>query len=264
MTATFATSVFRAAYWLLVGVIVYLLFVFIVPEMDNPDAAAFLPIFAGFLVILLVGALIATRARPSPRRRWLWIALLVPPVLVLLANAPYIPYSLTHPVDPGFIPAVVLLLGTGVLLAAGVAVYRESGAAGPGDRWGPRARVAVAAIAGLTAGAVATGYVASGAAGGSASIAASPTIAATLVTEETTFATTSYSIGSGDVLGLFVENRDGFAHSFDIDALNVHVQLPAGATVALSVSPSAPGTLEFYCAVPGHREAGMVGTIVVG
>jgi len=265
MTATLATTVFRGTYWLLVGVVVYLIGVFILPELDNPDAAAFLPIFAGFLAILLVGALIATRARPSSRRRWLWIALLVPPVLILLMNAPYLPYSLTHPADPGFQVGWPLLVGTVVLVAAGINVYREAGVETAGGQWGSRAGIAVATIAGLTAGAVATGYLAANVAGGGAgTVAAPPTITGSLVMEGTAFATTSYSIGTGDVLGLFVENRDSIGHSFDIDALNVHIQVPANATVALAVEPTGPGTLEFYCAVPGHKEAGMVGTIDVG
>jgi len=263
MTTTFATTVFRGTYWILVGVIVYLIVVFILPAMDNPDAAAFLPVFGAFLAVFVLAAAVATRARPSARRRWLWIALLVPPILILLMNAPYLPYSLTHPADPGFQVVWPLLLGTVVLVAAGVSVYREAGDTAARARWGDRARVVVAGIAGLTAGAVATGYLAANVTGTAGTLSAPPTITDSLVMEQTAFRTTSYSMGSEDVLGLFVENRDSFAHSFDIDSLNVHVQIPANATVAIAVDPEGPGQLAFYCAVPGHEEAGMVGTIDV-
>jgi uncharacterized cupredoxin-like copper-binding protein len=70
-------------------------------------------------------------------------------------------------------------------------------------------------------------------------------------------------MGSSDVLGLFVEKRDSHAHSFDVDALNLHVQVPANSTVAFSIKPTGSGPLAFYCAIPGHREAGMAGTIDV-
>jgi plastocyanin len=93
--------------------------------------------------------------------------------------------------------------------------------------------------------------------------AATPTTTASLVAESTKFAPTTYTMGAADVLGLFVENRDSFAHSFDIDALNIHVQLPANSTVAIAIKPTGAGTLEFYCAIPGHKEAGMDGTISV-
>jgi uncharacterized cupredoxin-like copper-binding protein len=67
----------------------------------------------------------------------------------------------------------------------------------------------------------------------------------------------------GEVLGLFVTNNDGISHSFDVDSLDIHVDLPANSTTAIAIKPTEPGTLEFYCSVPGHREAGMVGTIDV-
>jgi uncharacterized cupredoxin-like copper-binding protein len=65
------------------------------------------------------------------------------------------------------------------------------------------------------------------------------------------------------VLGLFVENRDTISHSFDIDALDIHVQIPANATVAVAIKPTQAGPLKFYCAVGGHEAAGMAGTIDV-
>lgn len=264
MTTTFATMLFRATYWLLVAVVAYLIVVFILPSLDDPNAAAFLPVFGAFLAVLVVGAVIAARVQPSPRRRWLWLALLVPPILILLANAPYLPYSLVHPADPGFQVGWPLLLATLVLVIAGIRVYREAGAATAGA-WGGRARVTSAALAGLVIGLVVSGSLASATAGdGGGTLAAAPTVVDSLVMESTAFAPTTYAIASDDVLGLFVENRDSIGHSFDIDALDIHVQLPPNSTVAVAVRPDGPGQLAFYCAVPGHAEAGMTGTIDVG
>ncbi|HET7726916.1 MAG TPA: cupredoxin domain-containing protein [Candidatus Limnocylindrales bacterium] len=263
MVKTFATSLFRGTYWLLVGVVAYLILVFIVPSLDNPEAAAFLPVFGAFLVVLVVGAVIATRLRPSPRRRWLWLALVVPPILILLANAPYLPYSLVHPADPGFQVGWPLLLATLILVIAGIRVYREAGAATVGA-WDGRARLTVSALAGLVIGLVVSGSLASATAGdGGGTLAAAPTISDSLVMEDTSFAPATYAIASGEVLGLFVENRDSIGHSFDIDALDIHVPLPPNSTVAVAVQPVGPGQLAFYCAVPGHAEAGMTGTIDV-
>jgi|SRR5579859_144122 len=43
----------------------------------------------------------------------------------------------------------------------------------------------------------------------------------------------------------------------------LHVAVPMGTTGKLQFTASKPGTYEFYCTVPGHKEAGMVGTLVV-
>jgi len=43
----------------------------------------------------------------------------------------------------------------------------------------------------------------------------------------------------------------------------MHAHTAAGETVTVTFTPTEPGTYEFYCTVPGHREAGMIGTLVV-
>lgn len=43
----------------------------------------------------------------------------------------------------------------------------------------------------------------------------------------------------------------------------LHVAAEPGATNRLSFTPTKPDRYEFYCTVPGHKEAGMVGTLVV-
>jgi plastocyanin len=60
-----------------------------------------------------------------------------------------------------------------------------------------------------------------------------------------------------------LSNRDLFWHSFTIDrpALNVDVPVGGARQVTLTLPP---GTYRFYCRVPGHRQAGMVGTLRVG
>jgi uncharacterized cupredoxin-like copper-binding protein len=43
----------------------------------------------------------------------------------------------------------------------------------------------------------------------------------------------------------------------------LHVAAEPGATNRLSFTPTKPDRYEFYCTVPGHKEAGMAGTLVV-
>ena len=53
-------------------------------------------------------------------------------------------------------------------------------------------------------------------------------------------------------------------HDFTVDALAVHVPVAPGATTEVTIpADAAPGEYEFYCSVPGHKPAGMVGTLVV-
>ncbi|MCH7828479.1 cupredoxin domain-containing protein [Patescibacteria group bacterium] len=52
-------------------------------------------------------------------------------------------------------------------------------------------------------------------------------------------------------------------HTFTIDELGVNVSLPHGKTTRVEFTPSQTGTFTYYCAVPGHRNAGQIGTLTV-
>jgi nitrite reductase (NO-forming) len=60
-----------------------------------------------------------------------------------------------------------------------------------------------------------------------------------------------------------IVNDEAIPHDFTIDELGIKVALDANATVDVKIDAPA-GTYTFYCSIPGHREAGMEGTLVVG
>jgi Cu-Zn family superoxide dismutase len=54
-------------------------------------------------------------------------------------------------------------------------------------------------------------------------------------------------------------------HSFVVDALGLNQEMPVGQTVEVTIpADAAPGDYEYYCDVPGHEPAGMVGTLTIG
>ncbi|HJT38570.1 MAG TPA: multicopper oxidase domain-containing protein [Actinomycetota bacterium] len=57
------------------------------------------------------------------------------------------------------------------------------------------------------------------------------------------------------------DNMDPLEHNITIDALHLKVTAPANKTVSFSIAK--PGIYTFYCSIPGHRQAGMTGTITV-
>ncbi|HUG30318.1 MAG TPA: cupredoxin domain-containing protein [Candidatus Limnocylindria bacterium] len=260
MARTFWMRVFAATYWVLVAIVVYLLTIFVLPDLDNPDVVPFLVIFGVFLGLFIVVALAATLWRGAPRRPWFWLAGLIPAVALMLLNAPYIPYSLTHPGDvQGFTAALPLLVATLVVVASGWFSFRDARAQAGSAAPTRRAAMALTIAVSATFGAIATAIL--GAGGGSAT-AAEVTSAAVLEARDVTFVQESLGATAGETLGLVVVNHDSFAHSFDIDALNLHVQVPANASTLVAVTPAAAGSLQFYCGVPGH-EVAMKGTITV-
>ena len=52
-------------------------------------------------------------------------------------------------------------------------------------------------------------------------------------------------------------------HDFTIDELDAHVAADRGETATGGFSTDEPGTYTYYCSVPGHRDAGMEGTLTV-
>lgn len=68
-------------------------------------------------------------------------------------------------------------------------------------------------------------------------------------------------IPSDQEVTLLIPNLGAAPHNFSIDALKISVDIAPGETKEVKIKAPA-GTYEFYCNVPGHKEAGMVGTLV--
>ncbi len=67
----------------------------------------------------------------------------------------------------------------------------------------------------------------------------------------------------GETVTIVLDNNDHYAHSFDTDDLDVHVAMPANRQATATFTATEPGVFEFYCDIPGHTQAGMVGTLIV-
>ena len=94
-------------------------------------------------------------------------------------------------------------------------------------------------------------------------------------------------VAAGDVLEIAIQNVEAVLHDFTIDEIDadVHVSYLAGTgqhaheesqleadvhfaltepgTGVVHMKIHEPGEYVFYCSVPGHREAGMKGTLIV-
>lgn len=81
--------------------------------------------------------------------------------------------------------------------------------------------------------------------------------------EDFRFVPPEIRVKAGQPVNLALTNRGGVLHDLVIPGLRFHAEVAAGQrTTAGFVAPSV-GVYEFYCSVPGHREAGMVGRLVV-
>ena len=72
------------------------------------------------------------------------------------------------------------------------------------------------------------------------------------------------SASVGDTVNVTLDNEGVLEHNFVVTEFNVSLgPVPGGQTTEGSFTPDAAGTYEYFCDVPGHREAGMVGTLTV-
>ncbi|MGC4105796.1 MAG: ScyD/ScyE family protein [Thermomicrobiales bacterium] len=65
---------------------------------------------------------------------------------------------------------------------------------------------------------------------------------------------------AGEAITVTVKNTSPLPHNFSIDALKVSMFMQPGESNSVTFTPPA-GSQEFYCNLPGHKEAGMVGTL---
>jgi uncharacterized cupredoxin-like copper-binding protein len=77
---------------------------------------------------------------------------------------------------------------------------------------------------------------------------------------------TTLTVRSGRPVHLTLNNPGALIHDWVIDNLDgnkVAVEAAPSKTATLDFTPSKAGSYEFYCSQPGHKEAGMKGTLVV-
>jgi nitrite reductase (NO-forming) len=78
------------------------------------------------------------------------------------------------------------------------------------------------------------------------------------------FTQTELTVPANSEITVNLTNSGTAPHTFTIDALGVDSgQIPPGGTGTVTFNSGAPGTQEYYCSVPGHKQAGMVGTLIV-
>jgi len=70
-------------------------------------------------------------------------------------------------------------------------------------------------------------------------------------------------VKAGQPVNLALVNRGRILHDLTIPALGFQAVVQPGQRTAAALTAPAPGTYELYCSVPGHREAGMTGRLVV-
>jgi glucose/arabinose dehydrogenase/plastocyanin len=86
--------------------------------------------------------------------------------------------------------------------------------------------------------------------------------ALTVTMVDIAFDPTELTIPADTPATVSLPNNGAALHNFSIDELSVSVDVEPGQSGQAEVNGPA-GTYEYYCNVPGHREAGMVGTLTI-
>lgn len=104
--------------------------------------------------------------------------------------------------------------------------------------------------------------------------------------QDIAYSNTALTASRGEHIRIELDNKGGVTHDFTVDRMPtqglhmmggaggdehqhmtgehaMHLALDTGKSGWLEFEPTETGTYEFYCTVPGHREAGMHGTLTV-
>ncbi len=216
------------------------------------------PVLIFIAAALILAGMVATG--------WRWAPLLGVVVYggLLALAGPFIPYALAHPEESFMFSFMLVFLALAIVgIGAGIGAtaqnYRHAADERRTPRWLP---FALTALAALCLGAIWVAAIPQP--GASAGI--SPEMLAelpALTTEDFGFDQKVIRAKAGETVALRLDNRDPTGHSFDIDELSIHAPMTPGKSGLALFKPTQAGTYTFYCGVPGHREGGMVGRLVV-
>ncbi|MBA3947021.1 MAG: cupredoxin domain-containing protein [Herpetosiphonaceae bacterium] len=218
------------------------------------------PIFALFgLVPLVTAGLVLRRWRWAPALAALWSA------GMLLGNGPALVAAIVQPDETRAFAVNVLFVAVAVVgLGAGLAAAVQNRCTAPVDRHMPRlVPVLLATLVGLVVGAL---LVAAIPQHGPETLLDSAGLGnlPVLTAAQRRFDRPEIHVKVGATVGLRLVNQDQERHRFDIDAFNVHAPMPTKQNGVALFQATQAGTYTFYCGIPGHRAAGMQGTLIVG
>jgi uncharacterized cupredoxin-like copper-binding protein len=96
--------------------------------------------------------------------------------------------------------------------------------------------------------------------------ASSPQAVEIRSTDALRFEPATITVKKGTPVRVTLTNSSALEHDWVVDNLDgkkIQMHAAPKATATVEFTPTAPGTYEFYCSIPGHREAGMKGTLTV-
>jgi plastocyanin len=225
----------------------------------------------------LSGLLLASAGVALVRRPWSTLPGTALAVLVTFVSPlfqEYTAYHLTNPQEFAPFAAVLTLEGFGLIatVAGAATFWRRRSQRRPATAGVPRwiqlliSAVAAAVATGLIFGAgVASGTIAGGGgAGGAASAVPDDAVQVDFVADAIAFQEAPEEATEGP-LAFQLDNRDVIVHDVTVEGVNNDqpiVTADADSTGTGTVELD-EGTYTYYCSVPGHREAGMEGTLTV-
>jgi plastocyanin len=84
----------------------------------------------------------------------------------------------------------------------------------------------------------------------------------TIRSSDIVFDPVELTIPAGQDVVFTLPNEGVLPHNFSIAELGIDIDIAPGETASVVVNAPA-GTYEYFCNIPGHKEAGMVGTLTV-
>jgi nitrite reductase (NO-forming) len=86
----------------------------------------------------------------------------------------------------------------------------------------------------------------------------------TITASEFKFVPSSVPVAAGQKVTFTLDNKGVVEHDITIPATGFTLFAKAGQVASGDTTFDTPGTYEFICSIPGHKEAGMKGTLTVG
>ena len=78
------------------------------------------------------------------------------------------------------------------------------------------------------------------------------------------FQPSKIQVEQGETIRLQLVNQGRLSHNLHLRGIDEHTKtIQSGATDTIEFTARESGTVEFFCNVPGHEQAGMTGSIVV-